>query len=183
MTRELRHDFQTPAILVCHHGFLNFTKKKPKLSKIIIIIIFLLLLLLLLFFFLIRYVLYRDVFELARGPYWVNIGLVLFLQVYGDPQARSINLQNRTRPIFFPVWTEQASSIKFLLLWLYFEFPDGIVHLISETRALLYEDKKLFLLRHFCRTSANRFGQTTRKRFLLNAKMIPFEYLFKNTNQ
>ena len=64
-----------------------------------------------------------------------------------------------------------------------FEFSIGTARSIGETRALLQDDKNWFLLRHFCRTSAKIFGQTTRKRFLLNAKMFPFEYLFKNTNQ
>ena len=97
-------------------------------------------------------------------------------------QARSINLQKKKETNIFPVRTEQASSIKFLLSWLYFEFPDGTAHLIGETRATIRR-QNLFLLRHFWRTSAKIFGQTTRKRFLLNSKMFPFEYLFMNTNQ
>ena len=54
-------------------------------------------------------------------------------------------------------------------------------HIWSVKRARC-KTKKLFLFRHFCRTYAKIFGQT-RKRFLLNAKMFPFEYLFKNTKQ
>ena len=46
--------------------------------------------------------------------------------------ARSINLQN------IRVRTEQASSIKILLLGLYFEIPESIVHL----HARYYTDAK-----------------------------------------
>ena len=90
-------------------------------------------------------------------------------------QARSINLQKKKETNIFPVRTEQASSIKFLLSWLYFEFPDGTAHLIGETRATKRR-QNLFLLRHFCRTSAKIFGEVqqgkgfylTPKCFLLN---------------
>ena len=61
-----------------------------------------------------------------------NIGRVLFLHA-----ARSINLQKKNETNIFPVRTEQVSSIKFLLSWLYFEFPDGTAHVIGEMGALL----------------------------------------------
>ena len=84
----------------------------------------------------------------------------------------------RTRKVlvssFFCKFMDFA-AIKLLLSWsLYFEFPDGTAHLISETRVLSQDDKNLFLLRHFCRTSAKILGQRTRKRFLLNTEMFPF---------
>ena len=50
---------------------------------------------------------------------------------------RFVNLQKKNLTNIFPVRTEQGSSIKFLLSWLYFEFPDGTAHLIGEIRALI----------------------------------------------
>ena len=68
-----------------------------------------------------------DVIELARGPYWENIDQVLsFLQVYG-PNRRKKRNNKRTRPIF-PQYGPHGSSIKVLLLWLYFEFPNSTAH-------------------------------------------------------
>ena len=87
---------------------------------------------------------------------------------------RSINLQKKSETDVFPVRTKQASSIKFLLLWLYFKFPDGTAHFIGN----YYKMRKFFLLRHFPRTSAKIFGQSTKKRFLLHVKVFSFEYLF-----
>ena len=63
------------------------------------------------------------------------------------PQASYINLQKKNSTNIFPVRTKQASSIKFLLSWLYFEFPDGTAHLIGETRADYY---KTPFLQNFC---------------------------------
>ena len=65
----------------------------------------------------------------------------------------------------FPVRTEQAtsSSIKFLLLWPYFEFPDGTAYFIGDNARATIRRENLFLLRHFRRTSAKIFGQTTKK--------------------
>ena len=71
--------------------------------------------------------------------------------------------QNKTNT--FPVRTEQASSVKFLSLWLYFKFSASI--------ARLYRRNARKLPQKFCKL----FGQTTRERFLLNANMFPFEYL------
>ena len=45
----------------------------------------------------------------------------------------------------FPVWTEQASSIKFLLLWLYFEFPDGTAHFIGDNARAAIRRENQFL--------------------------------------
>ena len=68
------------------------------------------------------------------GKYWSSS---FFTSLWTELQARSINLQKWNETNIFPVRTEQASSIKFLLSWLYFEFPDGTSQLIGETRALL----------------------------------------------
>ena len=66
-------------------------------------------------------------------------------------QARSINLQNKNETYIFPVRTEQASSIKFLLLWFCFEFPDGTTHFICDNARATIRRENLFLLRHnFC---------------------------------
>ena len=43
-----------------------------------------------------------------------------------------MELQKKNKTNIFPAWTDQASSIKVLLLWFYFEFPDGTVHVISD---------------------------------------------------
>ena len=48
-----------------------------------------------------------------------------------------MDLEKKNSTNIFPVRTEQASSINFLLSRLYFEFPDGTAHLISETRATI----------------------------------------------
>ena len=49
---------------------------------------------------------------------------------------------------YFPVWPEQASSIKILLLWLYFEFPVSITLLYR--RNVRATKTKTFLLFGFC---------------------------------
>ena len=80
-----------------------------------------------------------GVIELASilGKYWSSSLFFFFASLWTEPQAGSINLQKKNETNIFPVRTEQASSIKFLLSWLYFEFPGGTAHLIGETRALL----------------------------------------------
>ena len=84
---------------------------------------------------------------------------------------RSINLQKKNETNIFSVRTEQASSIKFSLLWLYFKFPDGTAHCIGDNARATIRRENLFLLRHFRRTSAKIFGQTTKKRgFYLTLK-------------
>ena len=45
----------------------------------------------------------------------------------------------------FPVRTERASSRKFLLLWLYFEFPDGTAHCIGDNARATIRQENLFL--------------------------------------
>lgn len=62
------------------------------------------------------YILY--VIELGWGPYWRNIGLVLFLFFAGlwtEPQAGSMNFQKNEQDQYSPIWTKQASSINYLL--------------------------------------------------------------------
>ena len=76
---------------------------------------------------------------------------------------RSINLQKKNSTNVFPVRTKQASSIKVLLLWLYFEYPDGTAYFIGDNARATIRRKNLFLLRHFRRSSAKSFGQTTKK--------------------
>ena len=76
-------------------------------------------------------------------------------------QARSINLPKKNETNIFPVWIEQASSKKFLLLWLYFEFPDGTAHFIGDKACASIRRENLFLLRRFRRISTKIFGQTT----------------------
>ena len=78
------------------------------------------------------------------------------------------------------LWTEPQ---KFLLSWLYFEFLDGTAYFIGDNARATISRENLFLSRHLPRTSAKAFWQDNEKRFLLNVKMFPFEYLFKNTNQ
>ena len=63
----------------------------------------------------------------------------------------------------FPVRTEQASSVKFLSLWLYFEFPDGTAHCIGGNARATIRRENWFLVRHFRRTSAKIVGQTKKK--------------------
>ena len=75
-----------------------------------------------------------------------------------------MNLQKKNETNIFPVRTEQASSIKFLSLWLYFEFPDGTAHFIGDKARATIRRENLFLLRHFRRISAKIFGQTTTKK-------------------
>ena len=75
---------------------------------------------------------YTDVIELAWGPYWENIGRILFFSKFMDLPAGEVHKLGKKER----VRTEQASS-KFLLSWLYFEFPDGKAHLIGETHPLL----------------------------------------------
>ena len=50
----------------------------------------------------------------------------------GEVHTRKLAKKNETN--IFPERTEQASSIKFLLLWLYFEFSDSTcrVHCIGD---------------------------------------------------
>ena len=61
----------------------------------------------------------------ALGNYWF---CSCFARLWTEQQARSINLPKKNETSIFPVWTEQASSIKVLLLWLY---------CIGETHTLL----------------------------------------------
>ena len=100
-----------------------------------------------------------------------------------DLAARSIN---RTRPKrkknetnIFPVRTEQASSIKFLLSWLYLEFLDGTAHLIGE-RVRYYKTRKFLLITPFLQNFCQNVRSDKKEK---DAEMFPFEYLFKNTNQ
>ena len=44
--------------------------------------------------------------QLALGPYWEDIGQVPFWKVM------AINFQKKNETNIFPIWTEQASSIK-----------------------------------------------------------------------
>ena len=90
---------------------------------------------------------YIDVIELACSVRTGKISVeFFFLQVYGP------------------------SRIKLLLLWLYFEFPDGTAHFIGDNARAIIRRENLFLLRHFRRTSAKIFGQTTKKGFYLTSK-------------
>ena len=102
--------------------------------------------------------LYIDVIELRE----VRTGKILveffFLQVYGLVQKLAKKKTN-----IFPIRTEQHMSF------------------IGDNARATIRRKKMFLLRHFRRTSAKSFGQTTKK--LLNVKIVSFEFLFKNTNQ
>ena len=78
----------------------------------------------------------------------------LFFARWTEPQARSINLQKKNETNIFTVRTEQASSIKFLVSWLYFEFPDGTAHLIGNARATIRRQKSVFItpfLQNLCR--------------------------------
>ena len=78
----------------------------------------------------------------------------------------------------FPVRTEQASSMKFLLLWLCFEFPDGTAHCMGDKK------RKIVFITPFSQNFFQNFwSNNNKKRFLLNVKMFSFEFLLKNTNQ
>ena len=102
------------------------------------------------------------------GKYWSSS---FFASLWTEPQARSITLQKKNETNIFPVRTEQASSIKFLLLRLYFEFPDGTADFIGDNARATIRREKLFLLRHFRRISAKSLGQTTQKNgFFLTSK-------------
>ena len=84
--------------------------------------------------------------------------------------ARSINLQKKNSTYIFPVRNEQASSIKFLLSWLYFKSPEGTAHFIGDNARATIRRENLFLFRHFRRTSAQIFGRKTKKGFYLTPK-------------
>ena len=89
------------------------------------------------------------------GKYWSSSFFCKFMDW-------SINLQKKKTNIF-PIRTEQHMSF------------------IGDNARATIRRKKMFLLRHFRRTSAKSFGQTTKK--LLNVKIVSFEFLLKNTNQ
>ena len=76
------------------------------------------------------------------GKFWLSS---FFTSLWTKPQAKSINLQKKNETNILPVQTEQASSIKFLLLWLYFEFPDGIAHFIGDNARATMRRENLFL--------------------------------------
>ena len=78
----------------------------------------------------------------AWGPYWENIGQVLFLT------------KQKSKTNIFPVWTKQASSRKVVLLWLYFQFPESIVHLYRWSIPASKGKTLLNLLSHFHWSSA-----------------------------
>ena len=74
---------------------------------------------------------------------------------------------------------EQSSSIKFLLLWLYFvEFPDSIAH-VHRRNARTAKTKTLFFLRHFCKSSATIFAQTIRKEVSPKGQNVSFRISFQ----
>ena len=81
-----------------------------------------------------------------------------------------LNLPKNIETNIFPVRTEQASSIKFLLLWLHFEFPDGTAHVIGDNPRVTVRRENLFLLYHFRITFTKIFGQTAKKGFYLTSK-------------
>ena len=65
----------------------------------------------------------------------------------------SINLQTKSETNIFEVQTEQASSIKFLLIWIYFEFPDSTAHFIGDTALANIRQEMCFImpfLENFC---------------------------------
>ena len=81
-----------------------------------------------------------------------------------------------------PVRTERASSIKVFIIMALFQISWQHSTFYRQNVLATIRQEKLFLLRYwFHRSSAKIFGRTKRKRFLLNAKMFRFEYLFKNT--
>ena len=61
----------------------------------------------------------------------IKLNILLF---WTDPcfQTSTKNLQKKNLTNIFPVRTKHASSIKFLLSWLYFEFTDGTAYLIRK---------------------------------------------------
>ena len=83
-----------------------------------------------------------------------------------------MNLQKKNSTNISPVRTEQACSKKFLLLWLYFEFPDSKAHFIGDNARATIRRENLFLLLHFRRTSAKIFGQTTKKGSYLTSNVF-----------
>ena len=93
---------------------------------------------------------------------------VIDIELACSVSTGKILVENKTN--IFPVLVDQASSIKFLLSWLYFEFPDGTAHLIGDKARATIRRENLFLFRHFRKTSAKMFGQTTKKGFYLTSK-------------
>ena len=91
---------------------------------------------------------------------------------------RSINLQKKNETDIFPVRTKQASSIKFLLLWLYFKFPDGKAHFIGyyyKMRNFFYYAIFPELLPKYLVSQQKKGFSFTSKCFLLNT-FSPFEF-------
>ena len=88
-------------------------------------------------------------------------------------EVHKLAKENETN--MFPVWTEQASSIKFLSLWLYFKFPDGTAHLIGDNVHTTKDCQENLLLLHHFRRMQN-FGQTTKKGFYLTPKCFRLNF-------
>ena len=78
----------------------------------------------------------------------------------------------RTRPIFSQ-YGPHASSIKFLLLWLYFEFPDSIAHLYRRNARPTMSKTDYFY--YSISAEVLRKFLVKQQRFLLSAKMFHFE--------
>ena len=73
-----------------------------------------------------------------------NIGRVLFCKLMDRAAGEIHELTKKNDTNIFPVRTEQASSIKFLLLWLYFEFPDDTAHFIGDNARAPIRRENLF---------------------------------------
>ena len=59
---------------------------------------------------------------------------------------------------------DRAANKVFTIMALFrFNFPDGTAHFIGDNARATIRRENLFLLRHFRRTSAKLFGQTTKK--------------------
>ena len=75
-----------------------------------------------------------------------------------------------------PGRTEQASSIKFLLLWLYFEFPDGTAHFIGDNARATITRENLFLLRHLAEPLPKFLVRQQKKGFYLTSKSVVLNF-------
>ena len=112
------------------------------------------------------------------GKYWSSELFVASLLT--EPQAGSINLRKKERAQYFSSTDRTSEFNKVFIIMALFRISRQRIASFFNINARSNETKTFFffLSRHFRRSSAKMFGQTTRKRFLLNAKMFPFEYLF-----
>ena len=115
--------------------------------------------------------------ELETGPYWENIGQVLSCTFMHRAAGEVHKLTKKNETNIFPVRAEQFSSLRvFNIMALFRNSWEHSTFYWRNARTTIRQEK-LFLSYHFLWSSAKIFGQTTRKRILLNVKVFPLENL------